>query len=130
MSKWRKPGQPYTIKVDGIVLTCKPLSRGDALALAELSQSVPTEEGGVEAFYLKLSEQIVSIEGFTEPVLEVLEYQTHEIMLDIFKGIIGASSLSSDESKNSKPSLDTAEPKNPAGDAETVKPADAGTDPK
>lgn len=127
MSKWRQPGQPYTITVDGVTLTCKPLARGDALALAQLSQTVPSEDGNVEALYDKLAEQIIKVEGFEESPSEVLDYQTHEIMLEVFKGIIGASGLSDNESKNSQPLSDGAETE-PARDVKNVESTNAGTE--
>jgi len=100
MSRWRKPGQPYSIEIDGIVLKCKPLKRGDAANLALISTEVK-EKDNLEEFYKLLAEQIIEIEGFEESPAEVLDYQSHEIMLSILKAILGTSVLSEDESKNS-----------------------------
>ena len=127
--KWRKPGQPYQIEVAGVKLTCKAMTRAEALALTEQSTTMPNEEGGVERFYQMLVSQILTIEGFSETPDVVLDSQGHDVMLAIFKEIIGASALTPVESKNLPPSSDGPEPARPMKDAPTSEDQTAAGEP-
>ena len=131
MATWRRPGQPYEVVIDGIGFTCKPMTRADSMALASKSAEI-TDGADMEDIYKVLIEQIDKIDYYPPgngvpgvSIEEAMEYQTHDFMLALFQQIIGASGMTDEESKNSKPS--SAGPQ-PAGSAEpTVGPENVST---
>ncbi len=110
--KWRRPGQNYVIDVAGLGVTCKPMTRGETMALVTSSRKLGEGESALESFYKEIQSHVVSVEGIDAPISEIFNYQSNEVMLELFKGLIGSADLGQAEVKNSSSLPDTlaAEP--------------------
>ncbi len=106
--RWRRPGQNYVIEVAGLKVTCKPMTRGQTIELAESSQQIGDNKEGLEQFFKELQEYVVSVEGIDSPIADIFDHQPHDVMLELFKGIMGSAEVSLIESKNSSSLSDTS----------------------
>ncbi len=128
MATWRQPGQPYEVTVGGIVIVCKPLLRGDAMALAEFASKGFETAEEAEALYHKVCAQVQGIDGVDGDIKIALDYQSYEFMTDLFRAILGSGILSDDEVKNSKPLSGGLPPELPTGDAPNAEKDTAGAE--
>lgn len=110
-SKWRRPDTPYEVTVGGLIVKCKPMTRGELLELATESQTVQDDHKALDAFMSKISSYVISIESYDD-AQKVLEYQSAELMRELFEAILGGAELTEGETKNS-PSLSDTQPTNP-----------------
>ena len=111
MAQWRTPGEPVEIELYGKTVTIKALTRKERIALMKKTETLG--EGKVEAvesIFDEFAELVLSIEGVPESdTQEWIDAQDMTLLTELVTTILGGSTLTEDESKNSESSFKSSD---------------------
>ena len=103
---WQLIGtEPFCKEIAGVKVWIKPLTNGQKMKLAKTLTGIKEDASGIDEMMTAVAEHIVRIEGYDTPVAETLiRLSDARSQGDILTAVIGESSLSEDEVKNSSSS--------------------------
>jgi len=100
---WQLIGtEPFCKEISGVKVWIKPLTNGQKMKLAKSIKGVSDDASGIDEVMIALAQHIVRIEGYDGPVVDTLiRISDASIQGKILQAVIGESSLTEDEIKNS-----------------------------
>jgi len=103
---WQLIGtEPFCKEISGVKIWIKPLTNGQKMKLAKSIKSVSDDASGIDEVMTAIAEHIIRIEGYDGPVADTLiRLSDASIQGAILQAVIGESSLTEDEAKNSQSS--------------------------